>query len=180
MEMKCENRHAWPKWPECHNLASYQTKMAHFPPNFLRKSQKSPIFDQKCSHLVTLRSGSTENSVSTRVTRFIHFPSKNWRFWHFLKKICQISTKTSGNQPNCDILAIWQKHVWFALTLALLINQAYSKLLLVSLKVFRLLSYRRLKSQLNFLLKLFSKHSLLSMPIPVSANPTGWVSVFMA
>ena len=33
------------------------------------------------------------NSVTTRVTRFVHFPSKNWRFWHFLKKIRQISTK---------------------------------------------------------------------------------------
>ena len=41
-------------------LVSYQTKMAHCPPNILRKSQKSPIFDQKCSRLVTLRSGSTE------------------------------------------------------------------------------------------------------------------------
>ena len=53
-------RHVFAKWPECHNLVRYQTKMAHCPPNFLRKSQKSPIFDQKCSHLVTLRSGSTE------------------------------------------------------------------------------------------------------------------------
>ena len=51
------------------------------------------------------------NSVSTRVTRFVHFLSKNWRFWHFLKTFCQISTKTSSNSPNCDILAIWQKHV---------------------------------------------------------------------
>ena len=53
------------------------------------------------------------NSVSTRVTRFVHFLSKNWRFWHFLKKICQISTKTSSNSPNCDILAIWAMHVWY-------------------------------------------------------------------
>ena len=48
------------------------------------------------------------------------------------------------------------------IALEILINQPYSKLLLVSLKVFRLLSYRRLKSQLNFLLKLFSiAHSAL-------------------
>ena len=48
------------------------------------------------------------------------------------------------------------------IALEILINQPYSKLLLVSLKVFRLLSYRCLKSQLNFLLKLFSiAHSAL-------------------
>ena len=78
-------RHAWPKWPECHNLASYQTKMAHFPPNFLRKSQKSPIFDQKCSCLVTLRSGSTEIQFQPELPELYIFHQKIGDFGIFSK-----------------------------------------------------------------------------------------------
>ena len=109
---KCLNIHVLAKWPECHNLVSYQTKMAYCSPNFLRKSQKSPIFDQKCSCLVTLRSGSTEIQFQPELPELYIFRQK---IGDFLKKNCQISTKTSGNSPNCDILAIWAMHVWLLL-----------------------------------------------------------------
>ena len=49
--------------------------------------------------------------VTKNCYRFAHFAPKNGDFWHFLKKNCQISTKTSGNSPNCDIWAIWAMHV---------------------------------------------------------------------
>ena len=36
-------RHAWPKWPECHNLVSYQMFCGYLTKNF-EKMPKSPIF----------------------------------------------------------------------------------------------------------------------------------------
>ena len=93
------SRHVLAKWPECHNLVSYQTKMAHYTPNFLRKSQKSPIFDQKCSHLVTLRSGITEIQFQPELPDLYIFRQKIGDFGIFSKKFVNypVSTKTSGN-----------------------------------------------------------------------------------
>ena len=51
-------------------------KNGTFPPNFLRKSQKSPIFDQKCSCLVTLRSGSTEIKFQPELPELYIFHQK--------------------------------------------------------------------------------------------------------
>ena len=87
------SRHVLAKWPECHNLVSYQTKMAHCPPNFLRKSQKSPIFDQKCSSLVTLRSGSTEIQFQPELPDLYIFRQKIGDFGIFSKNFVKYPQK---------------------------------------------------------------------------------------
>ena len=86
-------RHVLAKWPECHNLVSYQTKMAHCSPNFLRKSQKSPIFDQKCSRLVTLRSGITEIQFQPELPDLYIFCQKIGDFGIFSEKIVKYPQK---------------------------------------------------------------------------------------
>ena len=53
-------RHVFANGSECHVLARYQMWFAKKCSKNSSKSQKSPIFDKKCSCLVMLSSGSTE------------------------------------------------------------------------------------------------------------------------
>ena len=67
--------------------------MAHCPPNFLRKSQKSPIFDQKCSCLITLRSGSTEIQFQPELPDLYIFCQKIGDFGIFSKEFVKYPQK---------------------------------------------------------------------------------------
>ena len=67
--------------------------MAHCPPNFMRKSQKSPIFDQKCSHLVTLQSGSTEIQFQPELSDLYIFHQNIGDFGIFSKNFIKYTQK---------------------------------------------------------------------------------------
>ena len=68
-------------------------KNGTFPPNFLKKSQKLPIFDQKCSCLVTLLSGSTIIQFQPELPDLYIFCQKIGDFGIFSKKIVKYPQK---------------------------------------------------------------------------------------
>ena len=51
-----------------YDLQRYQTKNGTFGAKNSRKSQKSPIFDRKCSYLVTLRSGNSARNRKSPIS----------------------------------------------------------------------------------------------------------------
>ena len=101
-------RHVFANPPECHILASYQMCFAKNSLKNSRKSQKSPIFDKKCSCLVMLSSGSTEIWFQPELPGLYILHQELVIFGIFLK----YPPTTSGSSPKCDILEGWAVHVW--------------------------------------------------------------------
>ena len=64
--------------------------MAHFPQIFFWKTQKSPIYDQKYSFLVTLRYGRTEIQFQPELPELYIFRQKIGDFGIFKKKSSNI------------------------------------------------------------------------------------------
>ena len=93
---RVHNRHVFANPPECHILASYKMWFAKNCSQNSRKSQKSPIFDRKCSYLVMLRSGNSARNRKSPISgsgqsyqnplSICTFCSKKWRFLAFSRK----------------------------------------------------------------------------------------------
>ena len=76
-----------------YDLQRYQTKNGTFGAKNSRKSQKSPIFDRKCSYLVMLRSGNSAWNRKSLISgsgqsyqkslSICTFCAKKWRFLAF-------------------------------------------------------------------------------------------------
>ena len=89
-------------WRVTRCFCGYLTKI-------FEKMPKLPFFDGKCTNLVTLVK--TEFQGYQYVNIFGQILAI---FVFFSKNLGDNVPFLSGNSPNCDILAIWQKHVWAA------------------------------------------------------------------
>ena len=98
--------HVFANTPECHKLASYQMWFAKNCSINSRKSQKSPIFDKKCSCLVMLSSGSTEILFQPELPGLYILHQEMVIFGIFQKKIVKYPPTTSGSSPKCDVWSI--------------------------------------------------------------------------
>ena len=80
--------------------------------NFLRKCQNRQFFDGKCTNLVTLVETEFQCYQIAGLPDMNIFGQILAIFGFFSKKLGDNVPFLSGNSPNYDILAIWQKHVW--------------------------------------------------------------------
>ena len=101
---RAQIRHVFANRPECHILASYQMWFAKNCSKNSRKSQKSPIFDKKCSCLVMLSSGSTEIWFQPELPGLYILHQEMVIFGIFSKNFVTYPPTTSGSLPKCDIL----------------------------------------------------------------------------
>ena len=80
---------------------------------FFEKMPKLPFFDGKCTNLVTLVETEFQCYQIAGLPDLNIFDQILAIFGFFSKNLGDNVPFLSGNSPNGDILAIWQKHVWW-------------------------------------------------------------------